>query len=173
MRPETLRVINDHGLIGFAEVAPDGMFVAVNETFAAIIDYSRFELEGVKTFQSITHAADLKADTAQAAAVAAGTIPGYTIKKRYITKLDSVVWVNLRVNGVFDSDGTFSHFAVQANPIMRFQPPAFKSTGSATPKIQPFTWLRERWQILAAGLMAVSMIIAEVIRQLTHGAPNG
>lgn len=172
MRPATLDTINSAALIGFAEVGRDGIFIAVNQTFAAIVEFSRFEMEGQMTFQKITHRADLDADVAQAEAVAAGKISSYTINKRYVTKLDNVVWVKLRVSGVFDGD-VFSHFAVQAQPIMRFQPPQLAPDANRPIGFQPFKWLKANWQIFAAGTIAVGTITAEVIRQISRGGPHG
>lgn len=172
MRPATLDAINRHALIGFAEVGRDGTFISVNETFAAIVEFSRFEMEGLMTFQKITHRADLDADVGQAEQVASGKIPGYTINKRYITKLDNIVWVKLRVSGVFDGE-TFSHFAVQAQPVMRFQSPGVSPDTVRPVSFKPFTWLKANWQIFAAGVLACGMIIAEVIRQISRGGPHG
>jgi len=172
MRPATLAAINNASLVGFAEVARDGTFICVNETFAALVEFSRFEMEGLMTFQKITHRADLDADVGQSAQVAAGEIPGYTINKRYITKLDNIVWVKLRVVGVFDGE-TFSHFAVQAKPVMRFQSPGVSPDAVRPISFKPFTWLKANWQIFTAGTLACGMIIAEVIRQISRGGPHG
>lgn len=102
--------------IGQALVTLDGYFAQVNAAFCTITGYDRPELTKL-TFQSITHPADLNSDTAQAAAVADGSIPSYEMDKRYVRKNGSIVWVRLYVSAIRDDSGATLAFVSQVIDI--------------------------------------------------------
>lgn len=102
--------------IGQALVELDGTFIAVNSAYCSMTGYSRDELIG-RTFQSITAKSDVDADARQAAELAAGKIPSYSMDKRYITKNGGEVWVKLFVSIVRDGSGRPTHFIAQAIDI--------------------------------------------------------
>ena len=106
----------DNAPIGQALVGLDGTFIAVNPAYCAMTGYSRDELIG-RTFQSITAPSDVDVDAHQAAELAAGRIPSYSMDKRYISKSGGEVWVKLFVSVVRDADGRPTHFIAQAIDI--------------------------------------------------------
>lgn len=174
MRCETLQAISKGKCyIGIAEVGADGTFIKVNERYADMLGYSVFEMEGRMTFQDVTHAADVATDVEQTRMVRDGHIEHYPMTKRYWTKTEDLLWVEIFVKGVF-INGVFSHFAVQCRPVMKVQLPSKENGRSSTAGFQPFRWLKNNWQVVTAGITAIGLIIAEVIRQVGHnGGPNG
>jgi PAS domain S-box-containing protein len=89
--------------VGVAQNRLDGRFQYVNAGFCDIVGYSPEELYGL-TWQQITHPDDLAADMALAKRVLAGTLPSYTIEKRYIRKDGTFVWVSMFGNFIFDDE---------------------------------------------------------------------
>jgi diguanylate cyclase (GGDEF)-like protein/PAS domain S-box-containing protein len=82
--------------VGIAMVAPDGRLLDFNEAFSNIVGYRRDELIG-RTFQDITHPADIEADLHFIERMLAGEIECYEMEKRYLRKDGEPTWVNLSV----------------------------------------------------------------------------
>ncbi|WP_407898485.1 EAL domain-containing protein [Ferrigenium sp. UT5] len=106
---ERYRAAFDQAAVGIARVAPDGKWLEVNQKIADIVGYSREELLQ-QTFQDITHPDDLDLDLAYVRQMLAGSLQNYSMEKRYLRKSGEVVWVNLTVSLVRDSDGTPKYF---------------------------------------------------------------
>ncbi|EKD39534.1 MAG: hypothetical protein ACD_75C00374G0002 [uncultured bacterium] len=98
--------------IGMALVAPDGRFLKVNRALSQLTGYSEEELCG-KTFQDITHPADLAADLEFLGEMLSGDRTTYHMEKRYLHKSGQVVWVMLSVSLVRDKFGAPLHFISQ------------------------------------------------------------
>lgn len=96
--------IFEQAAVGMALVAPDGRWLRVNRKLCAIVGYSQDELL-VRTFQDITHAADLESDLEQVGRMLAGEIGTYSKEKRYRRKDGSLVWINLTVSLTWTADG--------------------------------------------------------------------
>jgi PAS domain S-box-containing protein len=94
----------DFAAVGVGHAAPDGRFLRVNRKLCEIVGYTREELHQ-RTFQDITHPADLGADLGRVQRVLAGELESYTMEKRYIHKSGAIVWVNLSVSLVRQPDG--------------------------------------------------------------------
>lgn len=94
--------------VGIAHVSTTGQFLWVNERFAAIAGWDRAELE-TKTFQSITHPADLEPDEEHVLRVLSGELTEYHMQKRYIGSDGSIHWINLVVRG-YSPKGHVQHF---------------------------------------------------------------
>jgi len=101
---------------GIAQVALDGRFDDVNPRLCEITGYTPEEFKAL-TFQEITHPDDLDADLEYARQVLAGEIDRYTMDKRYFRKDTSVIWVNLTVSLVRDTDGNPRHFIAVVNDM--------------------------------------------------------
>jgi PAS domain S-box-containing protein len=101
---ERFRATFEQAAVGIAHIAPDGRFLRINSKFRNIVGYTHEELLRLN-FQTITYPDDLKTDLGYFNSLMAGTIPTYSIEKRYIRKDRSVVWVNLTVALVTDGDG--------------------------------------------------------------------
>jgi PAS domain S-box-containing protein len=95
--------------VGVAHVSPDGRWLRVNRRICEIVGYSEAELLQMK-FQDITHPDDLPADLVETEKVVNGTLPMFSMDKRYIRKDGSPIWVSLTVSGARDSNGKLKHF---------------------------------------------------------------
>ncbi|MGC2246577.1 MAG: PAS domain S-box protein [Terriglobales bacterium] len=95
--------------VGVAHVKPDGRWLRVNKKLCEIVGYTESELMQL-TFQEITHPEDLPADLAQTEKLLNGSLDMFAMKKRYLRKDGSLVWVNLTVSLARDADGKVKHF---------------------------------------------------------------
>jgi PAS domain S-box-containing protein len=95
--------------VGIAQVLPDGTWLRVNQKLCEIVGYCYEELLA-RTFQDITHPDDLDLDLNYIRQMIAGEIQTYSMEKRYIRKDHSIVWINLTVALVRDSDGQPKYF---------------------------------------------------------------
>jgi diguanylate cyclase (GGDEF)-like protein/PAS domain S-box-containing protein len=105
-----------HAPIGMALIGLDGRWLRVNRAVCAITGWSEPDLLR-RTFQDITHPDDLEADLAQVERLLAGTIDGYQIEKRYLTRRGSHIWALLSVSLVRDPQGRPRHFISQIEDI--------------------------------------------------------
>ncbi len=103
------RALFEQAAVGMTQVGLDGSFLRVNQQLCDMLGYSREELLA-KTFQEITHPADLDADITLLRRVLAGEIPTYTLEKRYFRKDQSTVTANLTVALVRDALGQPEYF---------------------------------------------------------------
>jgi len=94
----------DNAAVGIAHVALSGQWMRVNQRLCEITGYPRGELLS-KTFQEISHPADLQADLKQLKMLVEGKITTYSLEKRYLRKPGGTVWVNLTVSLVHDDTG--------------------------------------------------------------------
>jgi PAS domain S-box-containing protein len=106
---ERFRATFEQAAVGITHVAPDGRFLRVNSRFADITGYTRDELMALR-FHDITHPDDLAPDLDRDARLLAGTIPNYSVEKRYVRKGGGPVWVALTVSLRRAADGEPVHF---------------------------------------------------------------
>jgi PAS domain S-box-containing protein len=99
-----IRAMFDNVAVGMAQLAPDGMFVAVNQRFATQIGYTPEELIG-KSFRDITHPDDLPGELKLADSLLRGEIASYTYEKRYLRKDSGHIWAGVTRSLVRDEDG--------------------------------------------------------------------
>jgi PAS domain S-box-containing protein len=99
-----------------AIVDPRGRFKDVNDAWARCLGYARSELIG-QHFEKITHPSDIDSDKAEVAELHADPErEGYSMVKKYLSKRNAVVWVELHVAAVRDDNGTINYFVVVAIP---------------------------------------------------------
>lgn len=114
--PQLFNSFFENSPVGLAIVATDHRFLLVNRSFTQITKYSYSELLS-KKFDDITHPKDLKSDEEDVQRCLIGEIDGYEMLKRYITKDDMSVWVNLSVRAVRRrEDGEIDFFYVTVMP---------------------------------------------------------
>lgn len=101
---------------GMALVGLDGHWIEVNPALCRILGYASEELLP-HDFQSITHPDDLQADLENVRQLLAGKIITYQMDKRYFHKNGSIVWAQLNVSLVRDSDGAPRYFIAQIQDI--------------------------------------------------------
>lgn len=99
------RSIFENAGVGIAQVALDGTFLHINDTFCRIAGYSREELLNVKkTFQAITFPDDLDSDVHSLKQLVDGLGTHYDLEKRYVRKDGSIAWVQLSVSLLKDAN---------------------------------------------------------------------
>ena len=105
-----------HAPIGMALVALDGEFLKINDSFCQLVGFSEEEMLA-GDFQTITHPEDLTRDLDLLGELTRGEITGYQMDKRYIRKDGALVWVNLSVSLVRESDGQPKHYIAQVQDL--------------------------------------------------------
>ncbi|HMD88881.1 MAG TPA: PAS domain S-box protein, partial [Anaerolineaceae bacterium] len=101
---ERFRSTFEQAAVGIAHVAADGYFLRVNQRYCDIVGYSPEEMLTMR-FQDITNPDDLEMDLAYLRQMLSGQIKTYVMEKRNIRKDGSLVWVNLTVSLVRQSNG--------------------------------------------------------------------
>ena len=101
---ERFRKIFEEGPLGMALVGLDYRFLKVNATLCRLVGYTEQELT-TRTFADITHPEDLEKDLDLAGQLFKGTIPSYTLEKRYLKKNGEEFWINLTASVIRDPDG--------------------------------------------------------------------
>jgi diguanylate cyclase (GGDEF)-like protein/PAS domain S-box-containing protein/hemerythrin-like metal-binding protein len=113
---DRFRSIIDNAPIGIAVVSLEGKFELVNQSLCEIVGYNRNELEKL-TFQKITHPDDIESDLENIKQLLEGDGNFYRMEKRYIRKDTQIVWIQLTVSLMRDSDGTPKYFISQIEDI--------------------------------------------------------
>ncbi len=106
----------EHAPIGVALVSPEGRWLRVNRAICALVGYTEAELL-TRTFQQITHPADLGADLEFVRRMLVGEIPAYAMEKRYVHKLGHLISVLLNVSLVRDGAGQPRYLIAQVQDI--------------------------------------------------------
>lgn len=100
---EKFKSLFNNAPLGIALVNEKEQIVLVNEAFCKIIGYTQKELTN-KLFTQITHPDDCQADLEQYKALLSKKIDSYSMHKRYIKKDGSIIWVDLTVSAIFNTD---------------------------------------------------------------------
>lgn len=98
--------------LGLALVAPDGRFLQVNTALCRMLGYEEQALLA-GDFQELTHPDDLATDLDLVRQTLAGKIPGYQLRKRYITREGATLWAMLAVSLLRDPEGRPRYFVSQ------------------------------------------------------------
>jgi len=110
------RVITNISTIGIAWASVDKKVVNANNSMCEMLGYSIEEIKGL-SFTDITHPEDQTVDQVQMEKMLAGSIDGYKIEKRYITKDKRVIWVNLNISCSRDQLGKIQYLIGIAEDI--------------------------------------------------------
>ncbi|WP_258590011.1 PAS domain S-box protein [Mesorhizobium sp. AR07] len=89
--------------IGIAVVGLDGRILETNPAFAAMLGYSRGEIEALTFFQ-ITHPDDLQVGRETMDGLKAGTVNSFHFEKRYLRKDGTPVWAHLAGSVIRDEN---------------------------------------------------------------------
>jgi PAS domain S-box-containing protein len=106
---ERLRGMFNQAAIGIALAELDGRFFDMNRKFADILGYEPEELRN-RTFTELTHRDDLEKTETAVRGLLEGTIPAYSIQKRYIRRDGSEVWSLTTVTLLKDQAGRPQRF---------------------------------------------------------------
>lgn len=116
------RGIFENAGVGIAQVAADGSFQRVNDTYCEIIGYSRDELlKDKKNFQAITHPDDLSLDRAAIEQLLQGHANRAELEKRYLRKDGEIVWVHLSVSLLKQVDDQPHYFISAVQDITKIK----------------------------------------------------
>ena len=96
--------IFDQSSIGFALIdANSGDLIEANNKFCEMLDYTCDEIKE-KGIVSLTHPEDLYKSTLNFKRLREGKIKEYSAEKRYITKSGKLIWLNLTVSRLWESN---------------------------------------------------------------------
>jgi PAS domain S-box-containing protein len=113
---ENFRRAFEHAGIGMALLDPHGVVIHANPALAAMFDRTAAEMVGIH-FKDITHPDDIAADLEQFGKLVAGEVEFYKMEKRYVRWDGSVLWGNLTVTGIRDSQGQIERIVGQLENI--------------------------------------------------------
>ncbi|MGD0958994.1 MAG: diguanylate cyclase [Methylomonas sp.] len=95
------RSIFENAAVGIAQIADDGRFKLINDTFCRITGYDREELlDNGMSFQMITHPEDLENNLNLFNELQRGLLNRYELEKRYVRKDGVIAWVKLYVSAI-------------------------------------------------------------------------
>jgi len=106
---EKFRAVFQQAAVGMARLAPDGSWLQVNQKLCDIVGYTHEELL-TTTFQNITHPDDLQIDLAYVNQLLEDRIKTYSLEKRYFKKNGDIVWINLTVSLVRNTNNKPDYF---------------------------------------------------------------
>jgi diguanylate cyclase (GGDEF)-like protein/PAS domain S-box-containing protein len=110
------RLTIENSPIGIALSRLDGKWLRVNAAFCRIVGLSEPELLR-RTFQDLTHPADLDAEFAQRADLLAGRLDSFTLEQRYRHARGHDVWVRHWVSVVWDENDEPLHLISQIEDV--------------------------------------------------------
>lgn len=156
-----------NSIVGLALVDSDGRFITANPVFCNLVEYNLAELQD-RTYQSITHPDDVKADTIMTNRIIIGEEKTFSMKKRYITKTGKVEWVLLQVNPIHDHTGQFICCISQVSELIDLVPPVLKVNGNVKESInnKVMDWVKKYWFLIIFGISAIAGIISNVLKEL-------
>jgi diguanylate cyclase (GGDEF)-like protein/PAS domain S-box-containing protein len=99
-----LHALFDNEVVGIGVASPDGHYQEVNDRFTRMLGYTREEICALETFD-ITHPDDIASSRQHFDRLVAGSIPFYTIDKRFVCKDGSAFWVSKSVTPIVDQSG--------------------------------------------------------------------
>ncbi len=113
---EIFENIFKYSAIGKAIVDKNRRFIEVNPAFTKIVGYTEEELRG-KTFADITHPDDIGKGMELVGELETGKTDFGTQEKRYIHKNGHIIWANISVSVIRDSEGKPKHIVAQVQDI--------------------------------------------------------
>ncbi|MBF0527861.1 MAG: PAS domain S-box protein [Deltaproteobacteria bacterium] len=96
------RSIFEKAHTGIAFADGQGNLLQFNDSFIQLVGYDPTELQGMN-FAHFTHPDDLGLEIDKVNEILAGLRDDYRIEKRYITKMEKVIWVDLAVTAIRDA----------------------------------------------------------------------
>ena len=113
---ERFRATFEQAAVGIGHVAPNGHWLRVNRKYCDILGYTVEELMKLDIAE-ITHPDDRETTLKHMTLLREGKLGDYCLEKRYIRKDGSIVWVNITVSKVTDSEGNPNFFITVVEDI--------------------------------------------------------
>lgn len=145
---------------GFAEIDVDGRFIWINRAYCDVLNVPPDLILGT-SYRDWTHPDDLGIDDALAKQVKDGTIPGYTLAKRYLQRGSTpqrqlVIWGILSVQGKRSATGEFAGYRVQFRPYQDH----LQSSASWDLSIKDaIKWTRDNWKMVLTVITVSSSLV--------------
>src|SRR4028119_2139543 len=102
---QRFRAIFERAAIGMVVATLEGMALATNPAFQAMLGFSEAELRGMD-LEECAHPEDVQADRQLRQQLAAGSCEAYQIEKRYLRQDGSIRWARLSASVIDSSQGT-------------------------------------------------------------------
>lgn len=110
------RRLMDNSAVGMCMVTPEGRYEAVNQALCDFFGYDAPTLRGM-SWQELTAGDTLERDLRLADDVLAGRRDHYRVTKQYIHAAGHLIWGDLSVSAVRDSEGQVEYFVSQVIDI--------------------------------------------------------
>jgi PAS domain S-box-containing protein len=101
---QRLRASFNNAAIGIVEVDPNDRFINANRRICEMLGYEESEFLG-KNVREITAPEDRDMSDSVNEKIHSGEVKVQQYEKRYLRRDGSIIWVNVIVSGVYDSDG--------------------------------------------------------------------
>lgn len=106
---ERWRALFEHAGVGITQLSLTGRFLRVNPRLCETLGYSSKTMMQL-TFQELTHPDDLPVNLRYLEELKAGTLPSFSMDKRYRRSDDTWIWVNLTGSLVRAASGAPDYF---------------------------------------------------------------
>ncbi|NPV06494.1 MAG: PAS domain S-box protein [Anaerolineae bacterium] len=113
---ERFRLAFEHAPVGMALVGLDGRFLRANHSLCSMLGYPEQELLR-KSFQELTHPADLGISLELLQDIAAGRRDFGWLEKRYVCQDGHVIWALLSTSLVRDAQGSPAYYVSQLQDV--------------------------------------------------------
>jgi sigma-B regulation protein RsbU (phosphoserine phosphatase) len=113
---ERYRRLMDNAAVGMCMTTPQGRFTDVNDAMCELFGYAQEALTQM-TWQELTAPGYLEADIVNVEKIMSGQIDSYRLTKQFIRADDSLVWGDLSVGCLRNSNGDVEQFIGQITDI--------------------------------------------------------
>src|SRR5271166_6405676 len=107
---ERWRTVFETAAVGIAIVRRDLRFAAANPAYQRKVGYTEDELKGM-TVPDLTYDDDRAATRKHLDAIITGPSRSYRVEKRYVRKDGAIIWVDVNISLIPETEGTPSFFA--------------------------------------------------------------
>lgn len=106
----------NHSPVGMALLSLDGIWLSMNNVLPEMLGYTKDEMMA-GSLQAVTHPDDFLHNVENLKKLKEGKQDIYKAEKRYLHKNGHIVWANINVSLVKDTDGTPMHYIAQIDDI--------------------------------------------------------
>jgi PAS domain S-box-containing protein len=115
-REKRFRSVFEFAPVGIATCNQQGMFLQANQAFQEILGYTEAELQTL-TLRELTHPDDLAMSVKLFQELLTGKCPHVSQEKRYFRKDNRLVWGNLSISGIYDTNGVFEYSIIMLQDV--------------------------------------------------------